>query len=370
MKVAYITRSIIPSRSANSIHVMKISEAFCECCSNFSLIVPETKDSIETEEILDYYGIKTPFHIERVKAKDTQGKWYRYIFALETIKKIWKNKYDSIITRDPLVAFLCVLLHKRTVLDLHGELAHLCGRAYRIIKWDFFRKSKYLKLVMITESLVKYYEKKYGLNPQLCTVLPDGCTVENFEEYCNNELFANAQISIAYAGSFGVGRGYEIIEGLAQNLKAYTYEIYGGTAEDAQKVTGRVPPENIKFNGFVPNRDMPEELCKHDILLLPYQSTLIAKGEDTGKVMSPLKMFEYMASGRVIIASDLEVLKEILQDTNCYFAKADDLNSWISKVEEVVNNRETAKKKALQAKTDVKAYTWKIRAQKMLRLLC
>ena len=165
MKVAYIARSIIPSQAANSIHVMKISESFAELCGEMDLVVPEVKEWSIQEDIFEYYGIRTKFAIQRIKKPEWLKGFYRYYFAAAATRKIVKNKYEKVITRDPLVAFMCVLLHKKVVLDLHGELAQICGRAYRIIKWDFFRKSKYLKLVMITDSLVKYYEKKYERNP-------------------------------------------------------------------------------------------------------------------------------------------------------------------------------------------------------------
>lgn len=367
MKTVYVARAAIPSQSANSIHVMKICEAFDGLSEEFELMVPEN-DNSSIEDIFGFYGVNHEFPIRRIKQRKLLKGWYRYYFAIKAAALVLKKKYDCIITREPLVAFLTVLLHKKTVLDLHGELAHLCGRAYRIIKYDFFRKSTYLNIVMITEALVKYYEKKYHLAPALVTVLPDGCTLENFEPYSTQPLLNESQIRLAYAGSFGVGRGYEIIQELARTDTFNQYSIYGGDKEDAQQVTGQIPPDNIAFKGFIANRDIPKELCGQDILLLPYQNTIIAKGEDTGKVMSPMKLFEYMASGRVIIASDLPVLREILNETNCYFAIPDDADSWRKVIEHIAANREEAIAKAQKAKQDVRQYTWKIRAEKMLEL--
>ena len=369
MKTAYVARAVIPSKSANSIHVMKISESFAELCDEFELIVPENQQDKINEDIFDYYGIEHKFSVVRVKQANFLKGMYRYFFAICAMSKIFKEKCSHIITRDPLVAFLAVLFHKKTVLDLHGEIAHLAGRAYRIITWDFFRKSKYLKIVMITESLVRFYDKKYKLEPELATVLPDGCTLENFAPYYENRILQENNLKLAYTGSFGVGRGYEVIQALAEQDKDNTYSIYGGNKEDALKVIDHEPPQNILFHGFIANRDIPQALCSQDILLLPYQNTLIAKGEDTGKVMSPLKLFEYMASGRVIIASDLEVLKEVLNESNCYFAVPDDPSSWKKIIEEITNNRDEAIQKAHQARQDVKQYTWRIRAQKMIELL-
>lgn len=368
MKTVYVARAAIPSQSANSIHVMKICEAFAELCSEFELIVPESTEC-EAEDIFDFYGVKRRFAIQRIKQRKFLGGLYRYWFAISAILLIIKKKSVRVITRDPIVAFFAVLFHKKVVLDLHGELAHLCGRSYRIIKMDFFRKSKYLNIVMITEALTKYYEKKYQLDPHSVTVLPDGYTPENFIPYSGLPLLKEPGMRIAYAGSFGVGRGYEIIEELARQDSENRYTIYGGMREDARKVTGHNPPENISFKGFIANKDIPEALCNQDILLIPYQNTLIAKGEDIGKVISPLKLFEYMAARRVIIASDLQVLKEILNESNCYLAVPDDVSSWRESIAHISANREEAASKAEKARQDVKQYTWKIRAERMLKLM-
>ena len=128
MKVVYIAKANIPSTSANSVHIMKISEAFSKISERFELIIPQPQNGEnDIKRSYDYYGVEA-FKISTVKiAKD--GIKNRYGFP---IKCLWKaRKAESIITRDPLVAFLSVLLHKHTVLDLHGDLRHLCGRAPR-----------------------------------------------------------------------------------------------------------------------------------------------------------------------------------------------------------------------------------------------
>lgn len=366
MKIAYVARSIIPSQSANSIHVMKICEQFSELCNDFMVIVPKCNIKSD-DEAFQFYGIKNKFMIYRIKSGS--GLVSSYFFALRAIRKIISQKCEQVVTREPLVAFLAVLIHKKVVLDLHGEIAHQCGRAYRMIKWDFFKKSKYLHLVMITKALVQHHQNKYFLEPELVTILPNGCNLERFAE-CDKKLLLDSEvIQIAYAGSLGVGRGYEVIEELARRDKKNIYNIYGGTKDDAQKLTGQQPPENIVFHGYVANQDMPKELCKQDILLLPYQNKVMAKGEDSGKFMCPIKMFEYLASGRVIIASNLDILKETLTDDNCYFANPTEVDEWEKIIKNISDNREEARNKAMQAFRDARQHTWRMRAERILELL-
>ena len=365
MKTVYIAKAKIPSTSANSVHVMKISEAFAKLCEDFELIVPEWpgEKSID-EDGFAYYGVE-PFKMQKVNVPQT-GIMNRYGFP---IKSIWRaRKARRVITRDPIVAFLAVVCGKQAVLDLHGDLKHLCGRAYRIIKWKWFVNSKRLHLVMISAGLQRYYRRQYNLPEEQSRILADGYTADDFARIQQTEILQGNPLNIGYCGSFLKGKGLGIICRLAQMDNENRYHLFGGTKEAAERELGEKIPDNICCHGYISHAQIAEKLNEQDILLLPNQMELICKGENIGEVTSPLKMFEYMASGRVIIASDLQVLREILNETNCYFANPDDADSWRKVMEYIAANREEAVSKAQKAKQDVRQYTWKIRAEKMLEL--
>jgi glycosyltransferase involved in cell wall biosynthesis len=79
-------------------------------------------------------------------------------------------------------------------------------------------------------------------------------------------------------------------------------------------------------------------------------------------------MFEYMASGRVQLASDLPILREVLDDSNAYLADYADENKWLEAINSIRNDKETAILKAEKARKDVEQYTWRNRARRMLEL--
>ena len=63
MKILYISKSIIPSRAANSIHVMKMCQAFADNGHDVILLAPDIKNKFETgvQDLYDYYGVKKKF---------------------------------------------------------------------------------------------------------------------------------------------------------------------------------------------------------------------------------------------------------------------------------------------------------------------
>ena len=60
MKILYISKSIIPSRTANSIHVMKMCQAFSDNGHEVILITPDQKNQYEKDvkNVFEYYDVK------------------------------------------------------------------------------------------------------------------------------------------------------------------------------------------------------------------------------------------------------------------------------------------------------------------------
>lgn len=145
--------------------------------------------------------------------------------------------------------------------------------------------------------------------------------------------------------------------------------MYGGDKETAEKETGLVYPSNVIFGGYIDNSIVPEKLNDINIMLLPNRKNQICNNEYIGEFTSPLKLFEYMASGRPIVASSIDVLKEVLNDNNSYLVDEDDENCWKKAIERIIDNTSEALEKAIRAKEDVKQYTGNIRANKMKDLL-
>ena len=104
-------------------------------------------------------------------------------------------------------------------------------------------------------------------------------------------------------------------------------------------------------------------------LLAPYEKKVSIFGNsksDTSKFMSPLKIFEYMSHKKPIIASDLPVIREVLNDKNSILVEPDNIDLWIKSLKKlrVSKNRELIASKAL---IDFRNYTWNNRANLVIK---
>ena len=99
-----------------------------------------------------------------------------------------------------------------------------------------------------------------------------------------------------------------------------------------------------------------------DALVLPNK-----KGDAISeKFTSPMKLFEYMASGVPIIASDLPSIREVLDENSAIFFEAGnskDLHSAIQKLFSAPSR--TREKLSLRAVSLSREYDWKKRGEKI-----
>jgi hypothetical protein len=87
MRIAYISNSIVPSRTANSIHIMKMCSAFVMNGNEVFLIIPDRLNETEfdvTDEF-DFYGVKKNFKIIEVPVYSTKE-------LAQAIEKLILNK--------------------------------------------------------------------------------------------------------------------------------------------------------------------------------------------------------------------------------------------------------------------------------------
>jgi glycosyltransferase involved in cell wall biosynthesis len=100
---------------------------------------------------------------------------------------------------------------------------------------------------------------------------------------------------------------------------------------------------------------------------MPYETTIAGSGGgNSAEICSPMKMFDYLAAGRVIITSDLPVFHEVLNESNAIFCPAQDEAAWIQKLGEIMQEDGLRQALCKQALLDAERYTWLKRAENAL----
>ena len=372
MKILYISKSIIPSRSANSIHVMKMCQAFADNGHEVVLIAPNEKNKYEKDinDIYSYYGVKKNFHINKLFHPNFKGGAFLYTIAIFFYLLI-NTRFDLVYGRFLQGVYVATFLKNKVIYEAHEPTSD--KNNHRLLVFEKLIKSKYfIKLIVISQALKNMYLEKRYLDNNRIQVAHDGADeVEDFNSKIE-DLEGIRNLKVGYVGHLYRGRGVDIIIECAKQLNNMTFHLVGGANEDIEywkSYTKNLNLDNVYFYGFVSPKETLKYRNSFDILLAPYAKKVSISGSsegDTSKFMSPLKIFEYMSHKKPIIVSDLPVIREVLNEKNSILVKSDDVQAWINSINRLKDPeiRELIADKALN---DFNYYSWRNRALLVLK---
>ena len=362
MRIAYISNSIIPSRTANSIHIMKMCSAFVMNGNEVFLIIPDRLNETELDvtDEFDFYGVKKNFKI--IKVPYNSLKYYKTIkFALDASKIVDKLKPEQVYGRDLISCYFCSN-KTNTIFEAHKPMNNFIKK---IIFNRLQNKKKYTKTVVISDALKQIIIKEQKVESLNILVSHDAADqINDFKGI----LSPSKKIRVGYFGHLYKGRGIDIIIDSAQKLKNIEFHIVGGNENDISYWRRQVKSENIIFHGFISPKNVYKYRNSCDILLAPYQKEVAISGGSGNTVdyMSPLKIFEYMSSKKSIISSNLPVLNEVLNEQNSILVNPEDLDEWVTAITKLLNE-DLRNKIASKAYSDFqKKYSWEKRALRLL----
>lgn len=320
MKICYLSNTAIPSNVASAIQIVKMCEAFSSLGNEVKLIT--TNVFKEKKSLNNFYNVKSKFQVEKISffKKFPLGISY-YLFSIFSVIKGINFKTELFITRNYFSCFILTILKKKVIMELHHDMLEE-SRIVRFIFffYNFFNSKYVIKVVAISKAIKNHYVKNYKLNSDKILVLPSGSSIEKKFEFKNNKL----KFNIGYFGSLYKSRGLELILKLAKLDKKNQYFIFGDFKKKIVSVRNSNINKNLFWKNYVPYSKIPYYLSKMDILIMPYVSSITAAG-NVGNITnftSPLKLFDYLRSGKIIMCSNFEVLKEVLKDNkNAIFIK-------------------------------------------------
>lgn len=371
-QLTYISLSKIPSTTANSMQVMKMCQAFLQEGVGVTLYAPAQDHARQITSLLDWYGLEEEIPIIRVSGNTRlRGHWYR----VKAISMARANDTPLVFTRDIAIAALATGRGLPTLLEMHDVPSTPANRFYFRTA---LRSRHLIRVIPISKALEEALLMLPGstLERSRTRVLPDGVDLERFntrpsKEQAKDRLNLGDRPVIGYVGHLYRGRGMETMLELTRHLNDCLFLIVGGTAEMIQGLKNSLAENNapnVRVEGFIENRYLPTYLAACDALLMPYEKRVsVGGGGDTSRFMSPMKMFEYMASGVPIIASDLPVLREVLNEKNCLFCRVGDTDDWVEKIRWAVENPMEVMSLGSQARLDVRAYSWRVRARTIIK---
>jgi len=341
-KLLYYSTTHIPSGKANSIQQIKM----CECLVKYGFSVTLLTKSKKPDTLNDNYGIST--NINHISVKCNNFRYLgTFIFMIKSLFFLNK-KYNIGYTRRIMLGFILkVISCDRLFIELHSPPEAVEKYLLKIL----LRYKKVDKIITITQSLKDEILYRYNTNNAEVIVAHSGTELNNYAITRNN--FENNIFKVGYVGSLLKGKGMEVISSIVNRIEFAEFHVIGGSSDNILKWNNLLKDnKNIFFHGHIRHSEINKMIVEFDVLLLPNQKNVITnkKGTDIGSWTSPVKMFEYMASGVPIIASNISVLREVLKNKeNALLCDPENPDEWVDAIHILKHNPKLRSKLAKKA---------------------
>jgi glycosyltransferase involved in cell wall biosynthesis len=369
MRITYVSHSTIPSRSANSVHVMKMCNAFSQLGHDVELLAPTRNDMEPIDnDIYAHYGVPESFRLTRLPQPSMPGGYYAY--ALMVKNRLRKTDPDVVYARYLPGCYAAARTGHRSVFEAHNPVQE-DGRIHDRLFRRLLGRPELARIVVISDSLRRKYLQDYPMKESLLVTAHDGADAAPSTEPVGPAR-RRERPQVGYVGHLYPGKGMEVITQLARLRPGMDFHVVGGKQEDIDAWRRRTSGlHNLHYHGHVSHKKAQHLMRGFDVLLAPYQSqvgTNQGRRRDIARWMSPLKIFEYMATGRPIIASDLPVLQEVLTDhKNALLRHPRDMPGWTDALDTLVEDPDLGRQIAAAAREDLlHGYTWESRARRVL----
>lgn len=364
MNINYISASPLPSQQANAVHVMNMCAAMVTQGHEVTLIGRENNG--KKENFYTQYGVENSFKIDLLQSIKMPILW-NVDYTRKIVRHIQsKNLTDVFYGRYVYGLFALAKRYPKASIFYEAHAMPM-NRAQKLCEKYLFKSKNFVRLITISEALKQDYLKAMPfLQADNILVAHDAAQIPQHKPKIKP---FSSPLKACFTGKLSEGKGLGLLIDIANLKPDIEIHIFGGTAKDIKEWKAHANSDNIHFHGYIEHGALQSRVKDMDIMLAPLQNiNMVGKNYDIGRWTSPLKIFEYMALQKPLIASDIPVLREIIRDKhNGYLAPPDDAQKWARIIDDIIKTPDKAQKIASQAHQDFLIhYTWEARAKNVL----
>ena len=210
-----------------------------------------------------------------------------------------------------------------------------------------------------------------GVDPEQYSPAIDGASIRQRYQFAD-------KIVVGFIGTFGPWHGAEVLaDAFGQllhqfpDLRERLRLLLIGDGVTMSQVKENLKKWQVQdytvLTGSIPQQQGPVHLAACDILASPH----VPNPDGTPFFGSPTKLFEYMAMGKGIVASDLEQIGEILQhDHSAWLVKPGDTVSLALGIKQLVDDTHLRQRLGKVARQEVvEKFTWRAHTEKIIQAL-
>jgi glycosyltransferase involved in cell wall biosynthesis len=390
-ELLYISMMRMPTEKAHGLQIVQNCEAFADAGYDVTLWVARRWNTREMRAIQDpyaYYGVNPNFRIRHIPCVDlfplfpADSMGARLAFYIQMITYVLLMaffalfvKADVYYSRDE--ALLAILSWLKPPSSLAYE-AHLFSPSARGANLQRRVIANVGSVIAITPKLRDDLISERGATPERIIIAHDGIRQARFE-HVPDRLTARQQIGwdesafiVGFVGRLqmiGMDKGVgTLVHALAQVENA-SLALVGGPDNMAEQLRQQwlelgLPEDRFLYVGHVAPDEVPHYLSAFDVCAMPHPHTT-----QFAYYTSPLKLFEYMASHSVIVASDLPAWADVVtHEETALLVPPSDTDALATAINRLQQDPDLRQKLADHAYARIMAnYTWSARVETILK---
>ena len=380
MKIVYLSAAVLPSEKSHSLSIMRVCQALTDAGHDVTLsgIAPHTG----APDPIAFYGLSGGFRILR----STMSRLWNnrvgralhvpaLVLALKTRRLVRDVQPDLIYSRLTLVELVLVPRKTTIVYEMHslGPLAYTLDR---VLFFWLMRHKTFRRIVVTTDAFAALLRARLPgigivvarLSAESPVAMPEQ-KLKNFRStVLQGQAFSHHVGYTGYLDTVGL-RGTDIICKAAAKMPHVAFHVVGGEPALVEHwrhyASEYNQAGNIFFYGYKAPSDIPLFLECLDVTLAPLQYRPIARAPIG---MSPLKLPQYLAYGKAIVASDIPGHREMLtHDRTAPLVPCDDVAAWVDAIDRLIRDPEKRKSLAAHGRAAYRAeYTPQVRVRRIL----
>lgn len=383
MDVACIANYRIPSDITPVIQTIRLCEGFAQAGHDVTLYYPDRTqgdEALRSTTIKDYYDIEHEFETKsypcmELNVSDVARGDYsllslitvsRATFTVPTAFRMRLKDADLHITRGVPMAALLVGLGLPTVVESYSGTFHRTSPD-RVLLPIMDRFQSFRNVVVPTQAIAQAWQAQ-GVSAERTTVLPTAVDLSNYRDPKSKGEAKRAlglptdRRLVVYTGKLIPARGSRIIAEACRNLDDVQVVLVGGNDEQIAAMERYLDERginNVQLVGWVRPARVPDYQWAADVLV-----SATKPGDFNPMEAVPLKIVEYMAAGRPIVATNIQGVTEVLEDgRNAVLVPPDDVDAMAEGIRWVFEHPGQSQELATRAAEDVSEWSWKDRAE-------
>lgn len=391
-RVLYLANVRLPTEKAHGLQIMQNCEAFAAAGAEVTLWAARRVNTPELRgaDAFAHYGVERRFRLRRLPTLDLlpfvpgqTGALAKVCFAVQMLTYIvsaWFGllfaRADVLYSRDAYILLVTAPLARLKGMRVGYEAHTRAGS--RFGRWAQVQAARGAQVFTTTARLGEDIAA-LGVDTARIHTAHDGIRAARFADMPGQAAARQAlgwpadAFIVGYVGRLqtmamdkGVGL---LIDALAQ-LPGACLGLVGGPEAQAEAYRARwaalgLDPAGFLYAGQVAPDRVPLLLAAFDVCVMPLPWT-----EHFAYYASAIKLFEYMASGRALVASDLPSTREVVADgeTALLFPPGD-AAALAAALQHLQRDPALRERLAAAAARRVADYTWDARARRILAAL-